>query len=59
MEQVDSGGRKVTGVSGAPYAPAPKLEYLKLPGTKGSLMIKAVETPKKRRVIEQILPIEV
>ncbi|CAE6479369.1 unnamed protein product, partial [Rhizoctonia solani] len=26
---------------------APKLEYIKLPGTKGALMIKAVETPKK------------
>ncbi|KIK81031.1 hypothetical protein PAXRUDRAFT_833143 [Paxillus rubicundulus Ve08.2h10] len=30
-----------------PQAPSPKLEYVKLPGTKGSLMIKAVETPKK------------
>ena len=30
--------------------PPPKLEYVKLPGTKGSLLIKAVETPKKRRV---------
>ncbi|KAH7344682.1 hypothetical protein B0J17DRAFT_712333 [Rhizoctonia solani] len=28
-------------------AAAPKLEYIKLPGTKGALMIKAVETPKK------------
>ncbi|EUC65277.1 GYF domain protein [Rhizoctonia solani AG-3 Rhs1AP] len=26
---------------------APKLEYIKLPGTKGALLIKAVETPKK------------
>jgi hypothetical protein len=24
------------------------LEYIKLPGTKGAIMIKAVETPKKR-----------
>lgn len=31
--------------------PAPKLEYVKLPGTKGALMIKAVETPKKRYAI--------
>lgn len=31
----------------APHAPPPKLEYVKLPGTKGALMIKAVETPKK------------
>lgn len=29
-------------------APAPKMEYVKLPGTKGALMIKAVETAKKR-----------
>lgn len=29
-------------------APAPKLEYVKLPGTKGAVMIKAVETAKKR-----------
>lgn len=28
--------------------PAPKLEYVKLPGTKGSILIKAVETAKKR-----------
>lgn len=28
--------------------PPPKLEYVKLPGTKGALMIKAVETAKKR-----------
>jgi hypothetical protein len=34
-----------------PQAPAPKLEYVKLPGTKGSIMIKAVETRRKRRVI--------
>lgn len=31
-----------------PHAPPPKLEYVKLPGTKGALMIKAVETVKKR-----------
>lgn len=30
------------------HAPAPKLEYVKLPGTKGAIAIKAVETPKKR-----------
>jgi hypothetical protein len=33
-----------------PAAP-PKLEYVKLPGTKGALLIKAVETPKKRLVL--------
>ena len=32
----------------APAAPAPKLEYIKLPGTKGAIMVKAVETPRKR-----------
>ncbi|GBE78326.1 hypothetical protein SCP_0112110 [Sparassis crispa] len=30
-----------------PHAPAPKLEYVKLPGTKGAVMVKAVETAKK------------
>lgn len=30
------------------HFPPPKLEYVKLPGTKGSLMIKAVETARKR-----------
>ena len=29
-------------------APPPKLEYVKLPGTKNALLIKAVETAKKR-----------
>jgi hypothetical protein len=32
----------------AQYTPPPKLEYVKLPGTKGSVAIKAVETAKKR-----------
>jgi hypothetical protein len=32
----------------APHAPPPKLEYVKLPGTKNALSIKAVETAKKR-----------
>lgn len=32
---------------GTPHTPPPKLEYVKLPGTKGALMIKAVETQKK------------
>ena len=31
-----------------PHAPAPKLEYVKLPGTKGAVAVKAVETAKKR-----------
>ncbi|KZP31200.1 hypothetical protein FIBSPDRAFT_916895 [Athelia psychrophila] len=39
-------GRK-TQAPAAGQAPPPKLEYVKLPGTKGALMIKAVETNKK------------
>ncbi|KAH8100625.1 hypothetical protein BXZ70DRAFT_989064 [Cristinia sonorae] len=31
----------------AGQTPAPKLEYVKLPGTKGSVMVKAVETSRK------------
>ena len=38
-----------------PQAPAPKLEYVKLPGTKGSIMIKAVETGRKRQVKHHLL----
>lgn len=30
------------------HVPPPKLEYVKLPGTKGAVLIKAVETAKKR-----------
>lgn len=40
--------KKVTGTPLMAHAPPPKLEYVKLPGTKGALMVKAVETPKKR-----------
>lgn len=47
---VESRRSLATPVSNAP-APAPKLEYVKLPGTKGSVMIKAVETAKKRSVL--------
>ncbi|KAL4069543.1 hypothetical protein J3A83DRAFT_4539040 [Scleroderma citrinum] len=39
--------RSNTQTPGTPHAPPPKLEYVKLPGTKGTLMIKAVETQKK------------
>ncbi|KAI0068278.1 hypothetical protein BV25DRAFT_548788 [Artomyces pyxidatus] len=46
VEQVDGGRRGMPGTP-APHTPAPKLEYVKLPGTKNSLMIKAVETSKK------------
>ncbi len=41
-------GRKSSAAPVAVQAPAPKLEYVKLPGTKGSIMVKAVETAKKR-----------
>ena len=49
VDSATGGARKQQGLT-APYAPAPKLEYVKLPGTKGSLMIKAVETSRKRQV---------
>lgn len=47
---IPGGYEKWTGMmsSSLPVTPAPKLEYVKLPGTKGSVMIKAVETAKKR-----------
>lgn len=37
------------------HMPPPKLEYVKLPGTKSSLMIKAVETARKRCAFQEIL----
>ncbi|KAF7436969.1 hypothetical protein PC9H_003803 [Pleurotus ostreatus] len=39
--------RKASNTPMSPQVPPPKLEYVKLPGTKGALMIKAVETAKK------------
>ncbi|TDL28405.1 hypothetical protein BD410DRAFT_220669 [Rickenella mellea] len=39
--------KRPSGSNLAPQAPPPKLEYVKLPGTKGAVMIKAVETAKK------------
>jgi hypothetical protein len=48
-ENVDGIARKQQGLI-PPQVPAPKLEYVKLPGTKGSIMIKAVETSRKRQV---------
>ncbi|KAL0575997.1 hypothetical protein V5O48_005997, partial [Marasmius crinis-equi] len=39
--------KKANSTSLTTQPPAAKLEYVKLPGTKGSLMIKAVETAKK------------
>jgi hypothetical protein len=40
--------KRVTATPLMPHVPPPKLEYVKLPGTKGALMVKAVETAKKR-----------
>jgi len=39
---------KVTMAPAQTHAQPPKLEYVKLPGTKGAVLIKAVETAKKR-----------
>jgi hypothetical protein len=58
-DSVDSGQFRVENADGnirrqqsitPPQVPAPKLEYVKLPGTKGSITIKAVETNRKRQV---------
>jgi hypothetical protein len=49
-KMADYDGRKSIGTHLNAQAPAPKLEYVKLPGTKGSVMVKAVETAKKRFV---------
>jgi len=39
---------RITATPTQTHAPPPKLEYVKLPGTKGAVLIKAVETAKKR-----------
>ena len=39
---------RVTTAPTQTHTPPPKLEYVKLPGTKGAVLIKAVETAKKR-----------
>jgi len=39
---------RVTAAPAQTHAQPPKLEYVKLPGTKGAVLIKAVETAKKR-----------
>ncbi|KAI0778061.1 hypothetical protein BD413DRAFT_98219 [Trametes elegans] len=44
---VGVGADKSTNVAAPAHAPAPKLEYVKLPGTKGAVAVKAVETAKK------------
>lgn len=43
-----AGYEKAANMPPPPHAPAPKLEYVKLPGTKGAVAVKAVETAKKR-----------
>ena len=43
-------GRRTAGTPTAGQAPPPRLEYVKLPDTKGALMVKSVETAKKRCV---------
>lgn len=48
LKATDEGLKKTNGTPLASHAPPPKLEYVKLPGTKGALMVKAVETAKKR-----------
>ena len=48
LKNVDMDSKKNVQPLPTPQAPPPKLEYVKLPGTKGSLLIKAVETQKKR-----------
>lgn len=49
---IDADGSKwLSTIPPPPPAPPPKLEYVKLPGTKGALLIKAVETQKKRYII--------
>ncbi|KDR85145.1 hypothetical protein GALMADRAFT_131877 [Galerina marginata CBS 339.88] len=40
-------GEGIRWTPGANQAPPPKLEYVKLPGTKGAILVKAVETAKK------------
>lgn len=47
-------GKKIAGTPTTAHAPPPKLEYVKLPGTKSALMIKAVETAKKRCASQDI-----
>ncbi|KZT30375.1 hypothetical protein NEOLEDRAFT_1173815 [Neolentinus lepideus HHB14362 ss-1] len=46
-KNAESDTKRMANAHTAPHAPAPKLEYVKLPGTKGALLIKAVETAKK------------
>lgn len=55
----DSDTVKVSPNTMTVQAPPPKLEYVKLPGTKNALLIKAVETAKKRCVSFRIACMQV
>ena len=48
IQSSTEGGEGLKWTNGTSQTPPPKLEYVKLPGTKGALLIKAVETAKKR-----------
>ncbi|SJL06016.1 uncharacterized protein ARMOST_09352 [Armillaria ostoyae] len=43
----DESSKRAQGAPLIAQSPPPKLEYVKLPGTKGALLVKAVETAKK------------
>ena len=51
LPRVGDTDKRHIGLAPPPQAPAPKLEYAKLPGTKGAVLVKAVETAKKRFVL--------
>jgi hypothetical protein len=51
LKTADHEPRKVGTTPTSSHMPPPKLEYVKLPGTKGALTIKSVETAKKRCVL--------
>ncbi|KAH9937570.1 uncharacterized protein B0H18DRAFT_971258 [Fomitopsis serialis] len=47
LPRAGDGDKRHIGLVPPSQAPAPKLEYAKLPGTKGAVLVKAVETAKK------------
>jgi hypothetical protein len=48
IQSTTESGEGLKWTNGTFQTPPPKLDYVKLPGTKGALLIKAVETAKKR-----------
>lgn len=54
LPRVGDTDKRHIGLAPPAQAPAPKLEYAKLPGTKGAVLVKAVETAKKRFVIHMM-----